>query len=105
MKYQVKLDIRTLAKVLYLYYQNFGNLPSENDGLSTLTNEKVDLMKNMPIDPWGLEYGYRKLEGKRASFILWSKGSINQNENPILFLYRRSNDNFQGFEINEIEGL
>ncbi len=81
---RVKADCMAISSALKTYKINAGHFPTEKQGLSALVKKPTDeprpddwvqLMSQIPKDPWGREYfiRYREKEKQRMLFLV-SKG-------------------------------
>lgn len=82
-------DLISFSSALAMYRLNCGELPSVADGLSALVSRPsslsankrwVQIMHDVPLDPWGLPYVYEVLnEGKMMKVGIHSKNSDQSN--------------------------
>jgi general secretion pathway protein G len=81
-----QLQIGDLSAALDLYRIDVGSYPSSQQGLSALVREPQGARnwngpylrrREVPLDPWGNEYGYRS-PGEHGPFDIWSYGADGQ---------------------------
>ncbi len=85
---QVEADFKSFESALAMYRINAGSYPTTQQGLDALVNEPtsspqprrwVQVMSNIPTDPWGAEYRYQFPGSKRANqFEIISNGPSGQ---------------------------
>jgi general secretion pathway protein G len=85
---QVEADFKSFESALAMYKLNAGSFPTTQQGLKALVEKPTStpvprrwsqIMKKLPPDPWGAEYGYRFPGKKVASdFEMFSKGKDGQ---------------------------
>src|SRR5580658_3525196 len=66
---QAQADLRAISVALDLYIAKYGAAPEERAGLTALVPE---LLANVPLDPWGSAYQYRR-RGPRE-YVVYSFG-------------------------------
>lgn len=81
---QVESDFKSFESALAMYKLNGGSYPTTQQGLKALVDKPsstpvprrwIQVMKKLPPDPWGADYGYRFPGRKQASdFEMISKG-------------------------------
>jgi general secretion pathway protein G len=81
---QVEADFKAFESALAMYKLNGGSYPTTQQGLKALVEKPsttpvprrwTPIMKKLPADPWGADYGYRFPGKKVASdFEMFSKG-------------------------------
>ena len=81
---QVEADFKSFESALAMYKLNGGTYPTTQQGLKALVEKPSStpvprrwspIMKKLPPDPWGADYGYRFPGKKVASeFEMYSKG-------------------------------
>ncbi len=81
---QVEADFKSFESALAMYKLNAGSFPTTQQGLKALVEKPSStpvprrwsqIMKKLPPDPWGADYGYR-FPGKKqpSEFEMFSKG-------------------------------
>lgn len=85
---QVEADFKSFESALAMYKLNAGSFPTTQQGLKSLVEKPSStpvprrwsqIMKKLPPDPWGADYGYRFPGKKVASdFEMYSKGPDGQ---------------------------
>ena len=85
---QVESDFKSLESALAMYRINAGHYPTTQQGLKALVEQPsssprprrwVQVMSNIPRDPWGQEYRYQFPGSKRANeFEIISNGPDGQ---------------------------
>lgn len=81
---RAKADCRSISSALKAYKINAGHFPTEKQGLRALVEKPTDeprpvdwvqMMNQVPKDPWGREYSirYREKEKQKMFFVV-SKG-------------------------------
>ncbi len=89
---QVESDFKSCESALAMYKLNAGSYPTTQQGLKSLVEKPsstpvprrwIQIMKKVPLDPWGMEYGYR-FPGKKqpSEFEMFSKGPDGQEGTP-----------------------
>lgn len=89
---QVESDFKSCESALAMYKLNAGSYPTTQQGLKALVEKPsstpvprrwIQIMKKVPLDPWGMEYGYR-FPGKKqpSEFEMFSKGPDGQEGTP-----------------------
>ena len=81
---QVEADFKSFDSAMAMYKLNAGSFPTTQQGLKALVEKPSStpvprrwsqIMKKLPPDPWGADYGYRFPGKKTASdFEMFSKG-------------------------------
>lgn len=81
---QAEADFKSFESALAMYKLNAGTFPSTQQGLKALVDKPtsapqprrwIQIMKKLPPDPWGMDYGYRFPGKKQAGeFEVYSKG-------------------------------
>jgi general secretion pathway protein G len=81
---QVESDFKSCESALAMYKLNAGSFPTTQQGLKALVDKPsstpvprrwIQVMKKVPLDPWGVEYGYRYPGKKQPNdFEMFSKG-------------------------------
>lgn len=85
---QVDADFKSFESALAMYKLNAGSFPTTQQGLKALVDKPSStpvprrwsqIMKKLPPDPWGADYGYR-FPGKKvqSDFEMFSKGPDGQ---------------------------
>jgi len=81
---KAKSDIQAISTQLTLYRAQNGFYPSTQQGIAALVNRPDSdpvpnswrqLMKQVPMDPWGNQYGYASPGSHNADFDLYSYGA------------------------------
>jgi len=76
-------DFSSIGSALKMYQINAGELPTQSQGLLALIKRPADLspekiwvrtISDLPVDPWGNEYGYVRDDRLPKGFGLCSKG-------------------------------
>lgn len=85
---QVDADFKAFDNALGMYRLNGGSFPTTQQGLKALVEKPsstpvprqwTQIMKKLPPDPWGTEYGYRFPGKKVASeYEMFTKGKDGQ---------------------------
>ncbi|NJM37997.1 MAG: type II secretion system major pseudopilin GspG [Akkermansiaceae bacterium] len=81
---QVESDFKSFESSVAMYKLNAGQLPTTQQGLKALVEKPsstpvprrwIQIMKKVPLDPWGKPYAYR-FPGKKnaADFEIYSAG-------------------------------
>ena len=88
---QVEADFKSLESALAMYKLGAGSFPTTQQGLLSLRDKPtstpvprrwVQVMSEIPKDPWGQPYGYRFPGKKKANeFEIFSKGKDGQDGN------------------------
>lgn len=89
---QVEADFKSFESALAMYKLNAGAFPTTQQGLKALVEKPsstpvprrwIQVMKKVPSDPWGADYGYRFPGKKVASdFEMYSKGPDGMENTP-----------------------
>ncbi|MEO5912636.1 MAG: type II secretion system major pseudopilin GspG [Luteolibacter sp.] len=89
---QVESDFKSFESALAMYKLNGGTFPVSQQGLKALVEKPsstpvprrwVQIMPKIPLDPWGVPYGYRFPGKKIASeFEIYSSGPDGQENTP-----------------------
>jgi general secretion pathway protein G len=72
---EAQVVIENLGIAVELYRIEYEKLLPEELGLEHLSDPRVELIRQVPADPWGEPYEYSQLTND--SFIIWSGGSKN----------------------------
>ena len=71
--YRVTLDMDMFIVAMERYIKKFGEAPNIPDGLNALVKE--NMMKHIPLDPWGMPYNY--IKNNKRDYEIWSFGKDN----------------------------
>jgi general secretion pathway protein G len=72
-----KADLLTLVQAVREYELENGRIPTQSQGLGAL----MPRLKQLPVDPWGHPYQYRKPGVRdKGGFDLWSDGPDGMSE-------------------------
>jgi hypothetical protein len=66
-------DVENLANGINFFAKQHGSLPTEAQGLESLTLGPSKVIDHLPQDPWGRPYVYRRLSAP-PGFIVYSVG-------------------------------
>ncbi|WP_196760661.1 hypothetical protein, partial [Pseudoalteromonas luteoviolacea] len=94
---QANKDVSNVLKIsdaLTIYHTKSGNNLANLHSLKTLTELHPELLNSVPLDKWGSPFEYRHLTHSPLTFMIYSSGSIKQNNTFTFYLFREENNQF-----------
>ncbi|KZN58637.1 hypothetical protein N473_04190 [Pseudoalteromonas luteoviolacea CPMOR-1] len=83
-----------IAEALAIYHTKPSNNLADLNALKTLTELHPELLNTVPLDKWGSPFEYRYLTHSPLTFMIYSSGSIRQNNTFTFYLFREENNRF-----------
>ncbi|MCF6439764.1 hypothetical protein L1077_10005 [Pseudoalteromonas luteoviolacea] len=94
---QTNKDVSNVLKIsdaLTIYHTKPGNNLADLNALKTLTELHPELLSSVPLDKRGSPFEYRYLTHSPLTFMIYSSGSIKQNNTFTFYLFREEDNQF-----------
>ena len=77
-------ELKLLGAAIQLYKKDFGYYPDDDIGLNALVDSQTPYISELPNDPWGKPYGFKRL-GPEIGVVIWTLGTAGESDDSVLY--------------------